>query len=293
MKWIRLERSKIKVYGKTGKLLSKGITEEHTAFLHSLFTNDIKNMKDHTVVYNLWLKHNGFPVGDFFVYKLGDEYILDTSLDGKHVVEEFNKIKLSLKVYFEVLEYDHVFLFGEGAGEFIKSQFGVELKEGEVFSKDGSIVARNSLRLKDEGYDVIGAGVPVQKEDEISEEVFEDLRIERLVPKLGKELREGFSPLESCVLRYAINLNKGCYVGQEAIARVYYRGKLPRSLALFEGDGLSEGEKIKADGKDVGVITSVSSLRPIALGYILRAKAEDKLQTEQGKALRLIKLCEP
>lgn len=294
MKWIRIEGSTIKVYGKQGKLLPKGMAEEHTAFLHNLLTNDIKGMKENTLTYNLWLRQNGFPIGEFYVYKIRDFYLLDTPLEGKTVVEEFSRLKLSMRVYFELLNVEHVFIFDEGARDFIKSHFGVELKDGEVVELEGTIVASNPIRIREEGYDIFGNGLPLKEEDEISQEDFEDLRIKRLIPKLGKELREGFSPLESCVLKHAISLTKGCYVGQEAIARVYYRGRLPRLLALFEGEGISEGEKIRLEDKDIGLITSTSPKGGFALGYILRAKLENQsiFKTDKGKTLKVVKLCE-
>jgi len=79
MKWIKLKSNKIKVYGKPAKILMKGLTafEEHTHFLHGLFTNDIK------FIYNLWLKQNGNPIADFFVYKIKDYYILNTEEDAE------------------------------------------------------------------------------------------------------------------------------------------------------------------------------------------------------------------
>ncbi len=265
-------------------------------FLHNLLSNDIKGMKENTFTYNLWLKQNGFPIGEFYVYKLADHYLLDTPLDVSYVLEEFNRLKLSMRVYFEALEMEHIFLFGEGVREFIREHFGIELQDFEVKQLDGMLLACNPLRLREEGYEIMGqvSELPLDTKAMLSEEEYEDIRIQRLIPKLGKELREGFSPLEACLLKDTISLTKGCYVGQEAIARVYYRGILPRTLALFEGEGLTEGEKIRTEGKDIGIITSVSPRNGFALGYILRAKAEERkdFETSEGKKVRVLKLCE-
>ncbi|WPM32061.1 folate-binding protein [Hydrogenobacter sp. T-2] len=296
MRWIRLKRGKIKVYGKQGKLLPKGMAEEHTAFLHNLLSNDIRGMKENTLTYNLWLRQNGFPIGEFYVYKLADHYLLDTPLDVSHVIEEFNRLKLSMRVYFETLDMEHIFLFGEGVREFIRERFGVELGDFEVKSLDNMLLTRNPIRLREEGYEIIGqvSELPLDTKDMLSEEEYEDIRIQRLIPKLGKELREGFSPLEACILKEAISLTKGCYVGQEAIARVYYRGRPARALALLEGEGLREGEKIRTENKDIGIITSVSPRSSLALGYLLRAKVEEQkdFETSEGKRVRVLKLCE-
>ncbi|MCS7171505.1 MAG: folate-binding protein [Aquificaceae bacterium] len=294
MKVIGLKGSKIRVYGKTGKLTPKGIPEEHTAFLHNLFTNDIGGMRENSLSYNLWLRQNGFPRGEFFVYRLDGEYFLDTPLEAKSVVEEFNSLKLSMRVYFEPIEMEHLFLFGDGVGEFIKSHFKVSLKECEVVRVGDVLIAHNPFRLREEGYDIMGNGLSLPQAETMSEDEFEDLRIQKMVPKLGKELKEGFSPLEACLLKTAISLTKGCYVGQEAIARVHYRGRLPRVLALVEGQSLVEGEKIRVEDKDIGVITSVSPLRPIALAYLLRAKVEQERSflTDRGNNIKVLRLCE-
>ncbi len=287
MRWLRLKRSKIKVFGRKGKTLPKGFQEEHTSFLHSLLTNDIKGLKPFSFNYNLWLKQNGFPIEDFFVYKLEDAYLLDTEGDAKRIIEEFERLKLSLRVYFEDLteNYHHIFIFGEGAKEWVKRIFGSVPEEGKFFEKDGIFVANNPLRLREEGFDIFGTlnslELPVGRE--ISQEDFEGLRIEKKIPKIGKELRDGYSPLEAGLLNVAISLTKGCYVGQEVIARIHYKGRLPRTLALFEGENLQEGQKIFDGEKEVGLITSVSK-KGLALGYILLNKLEEKREFATDKA---------
>ena len=93
-------------------------------------------------------------------------------------------------------------------------------------------------------------------------------------------------------MKYAISLTKGCYVGQEAIARVHYRGRPARTLALFEGEELSEGQVIKSGEKKVGIITSVSPKGHVALGYILRSSLQAPLSLEDGREIKLIKTCD-
>jgi len=284
MKWIKLNRSKIKVFGKPAKVLMKGMTapEEHTHF-------------------NLWLRQNGHPVGDFFVYKVENYYILDTEKPAQEVIEEFERLKLSLKVYFEDLtpQMAHFFVFGEGVSEFVKDAFGVDIKEGEIEESEGVFIARNHVRLKGEGYDLMGEPKAIidklPTEEEVSEQEFEDLRIERCVPKIGKELKEGFSPLEAGVLNYAIDMNKGCYVGQEAIARVYFKGRTPRVLVRMEKveGSVEEGDKLTEGQKAVGVITSLNSKGELALGYVLRNSYEPgrEVSASSGK-VRLGDSCE-
>jgi folate-binding protein YgfZ len=299
MKWIELRRSKIKVFGKKSGLMMKGMTapEEHTHFLQGLLTNDIKSLREGSFNYNLWLKHNGAPVGDFFVYRFSDYYLLDTEEDAGKVIEEFNRLKLSLRVFFEDLSdsMSHRLVFGKGAREFVEGITGTEApREFEFLYRGDILVANNPLRLREECYEIIGnlRGVNMAGE-EVSQEELEGLRIRRCIPRIHKELREGFSPLEAGVLEYAISLTKGCYVGQEAIARVHFRGRTPRVLARFELRGeVSEGDKLLEEGKAVGIITSKSPVDNSALGYVLRAKAQEGKEfiSDSGTAT-LIRVC--
>jgi len=301
MRWIKLQRSKIKVSGKPLKVMMKGMTaqEEHTHFLHSLLTNNVKALTPGTFNYNLWLRPNGQPVGDLFVFRTGEAFLLDTELPSEKVIEEFERLKLSLRVYFEDLSdsMSHFFLYGDGVSEFIKDAFGVSLRDFEAREEKGILVGRNPLRLRREGYDLIGEEetlisiLPADKR--IQEEDFEEERIKALVPRTGKELREGFSPLEACLVKDAIDLNKGCYVGQEAVARVYYRGRTPRVLALFEVIGRGEPSEILAeDGKKAGLVTSLSPSGEFALGYLLRDRIGEGEFRAGDLKLKVLKTCE-
>jgi folate-binding protein YgfZ len=107
-------------------------------------------------------------------------------------------------------------------------------------------------------------------------ETIETLRIEAGVPRFGKELTEKRIPLEAGI-EHAISFHKGCYLGQEIIARLDTRGtpaRLLRTLVLEGGAAPKEGAKVQRDERSVGeVISSVWSpalQKPIALAYVKR-----------------------
>jgi len=298
MKAIKLNRGKIKVYGKKSKLAIKGIAEEHKAFLHNLLTNNINNLQPFKLNYNLRLKGNGHPIDEFFVYNFGDYFLLDTNADSQKIIEEFSKLKLSMQVFFEDLtqNLEHIYIFGENSTDFIKEKFNLEINSFEFKYKDNVLIAKNFLRVGEEGYDIIAHSEEIKKLmnelNFISEEEFEYIRVKNCIPRVGKELKEGYLPLETPIYKYAISFNKGCYVGQEAIARVYFRGKTPRTLVKFENiDNIQEGEKLVLNDKKIGEITSVC--KDLSLGYLLRTfiKAEQEITTEQGKKLKIIGEC--
>ncbi len=275
IKGVKLNRFKIEIRGQEIKVKLKGLnaSREDTVFLNNIFTNDIANLKPFHFNYNLMLKHNGSPIEEFFVYNFGNFYLLDTDCLPRKIIEEFEKIKLSLRVLFRDVsdKYDHYFVWGEGAYDFVKYKFGKVPEDGCFAIHEDVILAKNSIRLKEIGFDIIGKGIENLIEDVeiVNIEEFEDIRIRQGVPAIHKELKEGFSPLEAGIEKYAISFSKGCYTGQEAIARVHYKGRLPRKLVVFKTVGdIKEGDTIFISGEKVGKVTSVSPISPIAMGYI-------------------------
>lgn len=108
---------------------------------------------------------------------------------------------------------------------------------------------------------------------EIEDAAFEALRIAAGHPRLGREITGDYIPLEAN-LWDDVSFNKGCYVGQEIIARMESRGKLAKRLIpLTAGQPLTTGAEIRADGRTVGSITSAAGTQ--ALGYV-KTSALDK-----------------
>ncbi|MEE9199779.1 MAG: aminomethyltransferase family protein [Dehalococcoidia bacterium] len=110
-------------------------------------------------------------------------------------------------------------------------------------------------------------------------EACEALRIEAGVPACGSELSEEVNPLEAG-LNSSISFTKGCYVGQEVVARLNTYKKVKRYLVKLrfpEGPAPQPPAPLELEGKEVGVLTSVAALpgdgQSIALGYVRAAHA--------------------
>ena len=108
----------------------------------------------------------------------------------------------------------------------------------------------------------------------VTEEVAECVRVEHGRPRFGLELDETVIPQEADLNERAVSFSKGCYVGQETVARLHYRGKPNRHL---RGVRLSSpartGDEITFEGKAVGRIASVAqspALGPLALALVRR-----------------------
>jgi folate-binding protein YgfZ len=110
--------------------------------------------------------------------------------------------------------------------------------------------------------------------EEVGEGELERWRIESGIPRWGREIDDRILPAEAGLDETHISFSKGCYPGQEPIARQRYRGKVNRRLRVLDIDGESEpGDELVLNGKKVGRITS--SAPGVALGYVRTEVSDD------------------
>jgi folate-binding protein YgfZ len=134
-----------------------------------------------------------------------------------------------------------------------------------------------------ESWLVLGGGEVLDERprgDEVSEEEFERRRIEAGVPRWGHEIDDRVLPAEAGLTETHVSFTKGCYPGQEPIARQHHRGKLNRRLRVLdiESDAVPKPEtELFHEGKAVGRITSAAPR--VALGYVRTEVPEDAALT--------------
>jgi tRNA-modifying protein YgfZ len=113
---------------------------------------------------------------------------------------------------------------------------------------------------------------------------YEAIRVERHIPRLGWETDHRTIPAEAELVAAAVHLDKGCYRGQETVARVHHLGRPPRRLVLLHFDGIAsdhppvQGTPVVADGRPVGFIgTAVRhhELGLVALAVLKRNVPDD------------------
>jgi aminomethyltransferase len=120
----------------------------------------------------------------------------------------------------------------------------------------------------------------------IDETAYDYLRIEAGLPRFGRELTLDYIPLEAG-LWDDVSFSKGCYVGQEIIARMESRGKLAKRLVrLRPAAPLAAGTEITSAGRPVGTITSAADgpAGPLALGYVKTAVLDAGAELTAGPA---------
>ncbi len=136
---------------------------------------------------------------------------------------------------------------------------------------------------------------PPEDAGEIREEELERLRILARTPRLGHELDDRVLPAEAGLEHRAISFTKGCYPGQEPVARLHFRGhpnRILRLVTLDEGELPAYDAELALDGKPVGRITSAAPDRQrgiVALAYVRReVRAGSTLELADGRGVQLL-----
>ena len=179
--------------------------------------------------------------------------------------------------------------------------FGLPITSESVFAKAGFTVHRADPLIGDGYYLIAPLGVVdsllqimqlgTTAFSFIDEAAYDYLRIEAGRPRFGRELTLDYIPLEAG-LWDDVSFNKGCYTGQEIIARMESRGKLAKRLArLRPASPVAAGAEIMANGRPVGTITSAADGPggPVALGYVKTAVLDEGTElTADGVLLKVV-----
>lgn len=240
---------------------------EAKTFLNGIVTCDVKKLKN-SCSYALHLTHRGKIIFDFFLQESGGIYIIDVDPSIKeNLFQTFQKYIVFQKVRILDMSADWgaLAVIGDnpippqeekGLLVFDKSLWGYPSRE--IWGPRNRIVAlKNQLQLP-----------------ELSPEAQEVLRIESATPKFGVDFGTETIPQEANLYN-ALSFDKGCYVGQEIVARLKHRGHVAKQLVLLATEELLKpGDKIFAAEaqKEIGQVTSsVLSTKynsPIALAYL-------------------------
>ena len=126
-----------------------------------------------------------------------------------------------------------------------------------------------------------GAGLQEAAEDEL-----EALRVERGMARWGHEMTEKTLPPEAGLDDIAVHYDKGCYVGQEAMAKIRFRGKVNRKLRRLRSDTpLAVGSDLTLDDSKVGTVTSAAGEHALAL---VRYTVEPGTKVSVGEAMATV-----
>jgi tRNA-modifying protein YgfZ len=246
-------------------------------YLNGQVTNDVSLLRPGQACYAAVCTAKGRMEGDLFICVQGQEFYMDADA----VLRE----SLGARLEKYLIADDAVF---EDASDFwsLSHVFGPTPPP----APDTAFVVSNA-RYGLPGYDVWcpGSGSVVIG-DHVPADVLEVLRIENGIPAWGKELTPSTLPPEAGPrMREAISYTKGCYVGQETIARLKSVGHVNRTLVFLQSDSPAfpaEGARIMLGDRETGIVTS-SGFSPrlesgAALGYVQLQAAIDNTSLTAG-----------
>jgi tRNA-modifying protein YgfZ len=227
-------------------------------FLQRMVSNDVAALQPGGSCDALLLTPKGRLVAPLRVWRRGpDDYLLLSEPElGEVIRSNLVRARFAAKCEIEPEEHTSAVVLGDGADGIACPDYGVPAHE---------------VLDADDGHADADAGE------------LERLRIESGTPRWGKELDDRVLPAEAGLDERAISFTKGCYPGQEPIARLRYRGKINRRLRVLEVDSASPGDEIRYGEKAVGRVTS--AVPGVALGYVRTEVPEDaELEVGAGKA---------
>ncbi|MBV8217522.1 MAG: folate-binding protein YgfZ [Solirubrobacterales bacterium] len=265
-----------------GKLALSGA--DARSFLQGQVTNDVEGLSPGEGCYAAFLTPKGKMLGDLRILDAGDEVLLDTervALQGLfNMIRRFS-IGYDVELHKRTLERGLISLIGPEAAQIAGALPANENAHSPV-SIPGTELTARAIRT-DVGIDLLCDSADTEAlraalEDAgavpVAEAAAEVLRIERGRPRYGIDLDDSVIPQEAGLNERAVSFTKGCYVGQETVARLYYRGKPNRQLrGLRLSAPASPGDELLFEGRVVGRVASVAQsprFGEIALALVRR-----------------------
>ena len=231
-------------------------------YLQRMVTNDVAVLGAGDSCEALLLTPKGRVIAPMRVLRQGDEdFLLLTEPElGERLVSELTRMRFAAKAEIGIEEHTSFLLLGQAAGGVPNEDYGVPAVE-------------------------VLDGDPPPDAAELGEDELEALRIDAGTPRYAREVDEQVLPAEAGLVERAVSLTKGCFPGQEPIARLHYRGHANRSLRVLEVESAAVGAEIVWEGKAVGRVTSAAPGR--ALGYVRAEVPADAVLDIGGQQARI------
>ena len=291
-----------------GKLALTGT--ERKSFLAGQVTNDIEGLQAGHGCYAAFLTHKGKMLGDVRVLAAEEEgaepeLLLDTeraTLQALFDMVRRFKIGYDVELHKRTLQRGLLSLIGPDA----RAIAGAEDLPAEEHAHRSGEIAGRPVRLiaTDTGVDVLCDAEDTDAVRDallhagatpVCEDAAEILRVERGRPRYGHEIDDSTIPQEAGLNERAVSFTKGCYVGQETVARLFYKGKPNRHLrGLKLSEPVASGAELRLGERVVGTLGSslVSPAHgPIALALVRReASPGDTLEVAGGATAQVVEL---
>jgi len=265
--------------------------------LNRLSTNLVDSIEEGSGVQTVLTDDRGRILDLLVVLNVGSHVLLITGPQNRdRIIQWIDKYTIVDDVTIEDVTLSTAMLsvLGPGAGPLLSRLTGVEIeslqpyhwmeatvggKEIQIFCRDGIGMPRYEAVTAWEDVPAVWQALKDAGALPIGTDAHEALRVEAGVPGYSSELIDIYNPLEAGLWN-SISFNKGCYIGQEVIARLDTYGKVQRHLVSvsFPPDAqIVDGLKLAYAGKEVGSITSIARLPEtgdlLGLSYIRKEAA--------------------
>jgi tRNA-modifying protein YgfZ len=239
------------------------------SYLQRMLSNDVEALGPGESCDALLLTAKGRVIAPMTVWRRGvDEFLLLTEPElSERLRDELRRSRFAAKAEIDVEQHSSVLVLGR------------EAPPGSVANREFGLAA----------YELVDDEPPAWAH--VEDEELERLRIRARTPRFGSELDERVLPAEAGLDQRAISFTKGCYPGQEPVARLHYRGHANRSLRVvaLDGDAPMGDAELTHEGKAVGRVTSAVTdpeTGIVALAYVRTDVPEDAVLELDGRRVR-------
>jgi folate-binding protein YgfZ len=274
-----------------GKLAISGV--DAVGFLDSLLSNDIAAIVPGSGADATMLSEKGRMLAEVRVLRTDEELLLDTERVALQALFDALmrfRIGYAAELHKRTLECGLLSLIGPASDGVLAKPPPAE-EHAHIASEVAGVAVRAirtrlgiDLLLESREHERARRALDDAGVVALSEATFECVRIEHGIARFGVEIDETTMPQEAGLHERAVSFTKGCYVGQETVARLYWKGKPNRHLrGLSLSEPVAPGTVLHQDGREVGVLGAVAvspRLGPIALALVRR-------EAEPGASLRL------
>jgi folate-binding protein YgfZ len=269
--------------------------KDRLAFLNGLLTNEVLKMNEGTGIRSALLNTKARVLADLYLYSREDDLLVDTGdVPGAHVRDTLDRFIITEDVQVNDItsEFVHLTIQGPQATENAKELLGITFADMKPLRH--KMIGPTMIAVRDRtgqsGYDIIipndeaeavWQGFLLKGVAPVGQVALEILRLEAGYPRYGVDLDENTIILEAGY-KDAISFTKGCYLGQEVVARATHIGRVNKSLVQFRTDSdhvPGPKSKLQAGDKEAGYVTSAAfslGLKAVVgLGYAQRDFAKE------------------
>lgn len=281
---------------------------DRVGYLHRIISNDVEGLSVGEGNYATILTNRGKIIADMKVFVFEDAVGIETNAETTSTLyQELDKYLIADDVTIEDFteRTGAVGIHGPKSTELLREVYGLDVEHlseyyNIVHETDGRrIICARANETGEVGYNLCTASESIEwlwdtiltkgrafGVTPVGLTALNSLRIEAGIPRYGAELGDSVFPGEA-ELENAISYEKGCYIGQEIVARMKYRGHPNRLLRGFEIDGdvpPQNGDRLLDGDKEIGWITSAivspTFRRTIGMGYVRMAFTDEGSQLQ-------------